>query len=196
MFLASILVFSGFTLAFSQVPTNSTSTTSTTSDGRMVNTVAIVTLIDPDRTVPSPKPGVYSYIFEACAGSQEIIGPEVIVSSPSESKKIKLSLNLMANECQTSVAKIKSPSKEEISAVVVERGGVSQIIKSLENSINEIKEQLRTEKTNLSNLIKETPKPQDFSRQVTDITSKIVELRADLKDARENYYRTLYLLYS
>ena len=183
-------------LGYAQTGSNNNSNSSNISDGRSVNTIAVVTLMDPDRTVPKQKPGTFSYIFEACAGSNDIRAPEVIITSDSESKKIKLSHNLKATECQASVSKIKSSSKNMISALVVERGGVTTVIKDLESKTTDIKEKIKIEKSNLSKIIKEKPQPADFDKKVSEITDKIVKLRKDLQNTREQYHRTLYLLYN
>ena len=188
LFLITILIFGTLNIgnSFAQ----------TASDGRTVKQLAVVTLVDPDRIVPKQKPGTFSYIFEACAGSNNIRGPEVVVSSDSESKKIKLSHNLKANECQVSVSKIKSSSKDKITATVIERGGMSKVIIDQESKITEIKGKLQAEKDNLTKLTKQTPKPADFSKKVSEITDKIVKLRKELNDARQMYYRLVYLLYT
>ena len=193
MFLAAILVTSGMNLGYSQT---AATTSSLTSDGRNVKTIAVVTLVDPDRTVPKQKPGTYSYIFEACAGKNDIRSPEVLITSDSESKKVKLSHDLKTSECQASVSKIKSSSKDTISAVVIERGGITKIVKDLENKITDVKEKIKIEKSNLSKIIKEKPQPADFEKKISEITDKIVKLRKDLKDTREKYHRTLYLLHN
>lgn len=168
----------------------------TSSDGRTIKKLAVVALVDPDRTVPKLKPGTFSFIFEACAGSSAIIAPEVVLSSDSESKKVKLSQNLKANECQVSVAKIKSSSKDIITASLVERGGMSKIIIEQESKITVIKNKLQTEKDSLTKLTKESPKPTDFSKKISDITDKIVKLRKEINDARQTYYRLVYLLHT
>jgi len=185
--LASVILLSGMNLGYSQ-------TSTTASDGRHVNTLAIVTLVDTDKFLPKEKPGTFSYIFEACAGTNEIIYPEVIVSSDGESKKIKLSQNLKANECQVSVSKIKSSSKDLISAIVIDRGGMTKIVNDLQNNITAIKDKISVEKANLKKIVNEKPEPADFSKKVSEITGKIVKLRMDLEDSRQKYYRTLYLL--
>lgn len=182
-------------LGYAQTPT-ATTNNATTSDGRNVKTIAVITLVDPDRAVPKQKPGTFSYIFEACAGSSDIISPEVLIVSDSESKKIKLSHNLKANECQASVSKVKSSSKDTISALIVERGGITKMIKDLEIKTTDVKEKIKIEKLNLDKIIKEKPQPADFDKKISEITDKIVKLRQELKNVREQYHRTLYLLYN
>lgn len=113
-----------------------------------------------------------------------------------KTKKIKLSHNLKTGECQASVSKIKSSSKDTITAVVVERGGMTKVVKDLESKITEVKEKMKVEKSNLGKILKETPQPADFSNKVSEITDKIVKLRMDLKNVQEQYHRTLYLLYN
>lgn len=83
-----------------------------------------------------------------------------------------------------------------ISAIVVERGGMTKIIHEMEIKIKDVKEKIKVEKSNLTKILKEKPEPEGFDKKVSEITDKIVKLRKDLKDARENYHRTLYLLYN
>ena len=177
-------------LGYSQTTTNSTS------DGRNVKTIAVVTLVEPDRVVPKQKTGTFSYIFEACAGSGDIINPEVLITSDSETKKIKLSHDLKAKECEVSVSKVKSSSKDTISAVMIDRGGMTKIVKDLESQILQVKEKIKVEKLNLDTMINEKPQPADIDKKISEITDKIVKLRMELKDVREKYFRTLYLLYN
>ena len=63
-------------------------------------------------------------------------------------------------------------------------------------NITDLKEKIKIEKSNLNKIIKEKPEPTDFDKKVSEITDKIVKLRKDLKNMREQYHRTLYLLYS
>jgi len=187
--LASIIVLSGMNLGYAQ-------TSSSTTDGRNVKTIAVVTLIEPDRVVPKQKTGTFSYIFEACAGSSDILNPEVLVTSDSESKKIKLSHDLKAKECEVSVSKVKSSSKDTISAVIIDRGGMTKIVKDLESQILQVKEKIKVEKSNLKMMINEKPQPADAEKKISEVTKKIVQLRMELNNVRENYFRTLYLLYN
>ena len=165
----------------------------TSSDGRIIKIVSVVTLIDPDRTVPKQKPGVYSYIFEACAGSQAIIGPEAVISSDSESKKIKLAKNLAANECQLSVLKIKASTKDKITSTLIERGGMSKLINEKADKINKQKSDLEAQKKILKQL---DPKSTDYKSKINETTNKIIDLRKTLNDVRQEYHRLLYLLYT
>ncbi|MDH3313948.1 MAG: hypothetical protein OEM28_12525 [Nitrosopumilus sp.] len=188
IFLASMLIISGMNLGYAQTNPNS--------DGRNVKTIAVVTLVEPDRIVPKQKTGTFSYIFEACAGISDILSPEVLVTSDSESKKIKLSHKLDANQCQVSVSKVKSSSKDTISAVLIDRGGMTKIVKDLESQILQVKEKIKVEKSNLKMMINEKPQPADADKKISEVTAKIVKLRMDLNNIRENYFRTLYLLYN
>ena len=92
--------------------------------------------------------------------------------------------------------KIKSSSKDAISAMVVDRGGMTKIIHDIEVKIKDVKEKIKVEKSNLSKILKDKPEPEGFDKKVSDITDKIVKLRKDLKDARKDCHRTLYLLYN
>ena len=132
-----------------------------------------------------------------CWKQMILVNPEVIGNIRQRiQKRSRLSHNLKAGECQTSVSKIKSSSKDTITAVVIERGGMTKIVKDLESKIKDVKEKMKVEKSNLGKILKEKPEPEGFNKKVSEITDKIVKLRIDLKNARENYYRTLYLLYN
>ena len=155
-----------------------------------------MTLVEPDRIVPKQKTRTFSYIFEVCAGSNDILNPEVVVTSDSESKKIKLSHDLKANMCQVSVSKVKSSSKDTISAVVIDRGGMTKIVKGFESQITQVKEKMKVEKSNLKTIVNENPQPADVDKKISEITAKIVNLRMELNSVRDNYFKTLYLLYN
>lgn len=160
----------------------------------IVTTVSLVERLDSPIGI---QPGVkdYNYVFQACAGSKLIRNPEVLVASDSESKSVKLSAQLLPNECQTTSTKIKATDKESISGFLLKKGNISTLVQSLESKVSDLQMKLETEKKNLANLATIDPKPQDYKKQIEQVTDKITSLRQELNNARAELHRNNYLLY-
>jgi len=75
----------------------------------------------------------YHVVFEACAGKQEIRAPEVIVTSDSETRFVKLVEKLLPNTCETNSVQIKTGNPDSIKLDLVNKGGVTSKITQLEN---------------------------------------------------------------
>jgi len=91
------------------------------------------------------------------------------------------------------VSKVKSSSKDTISAVIIDRGGLTKIVNDLGDQILVVKEKI---KSNLNTIINQNPQYADIDKKISEITAKIVNFRAELNSVRDNYFRTLYLLYN
>ena len=164
------------------------------SDGRVINEVTIVTVVQPDPNPLANNPGIFSYIFEACAGNQDILGPEVILISDVESKKIKLSHNIKANECEVSLSKITATTPDDIRPFFIDRGGVSKAIQILDDKMSEIKDKLQNERDALKEYTKLSRESNDYRKNISKTTNNIENLRTELDDMREIYHRTMILL--
>jgi len=164
------------------------------SDGRVINVVSIVTVVQPDPNPVANNPGIFSYIFEACAGNQDIQGPEVILVSDVESKKVKLSHNIKANQCEVSLSKITATTPDDIRPFFVDRGGMSKAIQILDDKMSEIKDKLQNERDALKEYTKLPRDSPDFHKNISKTTSNIENLRTELDDMREIYFRTILLL--
>ena len=138
----------------------------------------------------------YVINFEACANTITVRVPEVIISSDSEVKSVKLADKILPNTCQTSAAKIKVSNPDSIKATLYNKGGVSKKINELETTVTTLKEQLATTKSNLAVYVNQDPKPDDIKQKVAEATNKIVELRKNLNNAKaelERYFFSLYV---
>lgn len=82
----------------------------------------------------------YAYVFEACADSNAVRAPEIFVESDSETKSVKLASMLNANSCYTRSVIIKAADPASISATMLNKGGISEKISSLESKIGDLKE--------------------------------------------------------
>lgn len=164
---------------------------------KSLGTVTTVSLVERLDSPIGIQPGVkdYNYVFKACAGNKLIRNPEVLVTSNSESKSVKLSEQLMPGACQTSSTKVKASDKTSISGFLLKKGNISTLVKSLEDKVSDIQIQLDIEKKNLATLATIDPKPLDYKTQIEQITDKVIKLREELNSARAELHRNNYLLY-
>ena len=130
----------------------------------------------------------YSYIFEACGNTKLIRAPEIFITSDSETKKIKLGSPLKPGECYTSSALIKAADPTTISATLLNRGGISDKISSLETQIADLKSKITEAKKNLPTTNEKSPS----SENLTNITDMKKELKG-LQDQLRRYLMALYV---
>lgn len=132
----------------------------------------------------------YNYVFQVCAYDKIIRAPEVLISSDSEVKNIKLANKIFANSCTTTSANIKAAESNSIKTILLNKGGVTEKINSLESKVNDLKQQLDSEKLKLEQVVKsQAPSSVDQSAQ------KITELRKELNSAREELNRYMFALH-
>ena len=161
-----------------------------------VKTVKIVPLYK-DEGIRQTQPNIvlnYNFVFEACSKSSLIRSPQILISSDSETKTIKLSEQINPKSCQLSSTTIKAMEKESIKANLVKKTDLSLIVGQLELRLNKIQEELAAEKKSLTDLTTQNPKPSDYQKKVSEKTSKIVSLRNELTSARAELQRNQYLL--
>ncbi|HET6517202.1 MAG TPA: hypothetical protein VFG25_03165 [Nitrosopumilaceae archaeon] len=151
---------------------------------------------DSGRLNLSPTTIAYNVIFEVCSNNNAIRSPEVLLSSDSEVKRIKLSNKILANSCEISAGTIKTTNPDSITTTLINQGGITDRITSLENKIKELQEKLGGEKSNLATSARMSEKPTDYKQKVSDSTGKISELRKELNAAKEEYYRYLFSFYA
>ena len=140
--------------------------------------------------VKAGTPGIsgYSYIFEACADSKTIRAPEIFVTSDSETKQVKLGSMLKPNSCYTSSVIIKAADPNSISATLLNKGGISEKIKSLETQIAELKEKISARKQNITTSNEQLPN----SENLNNVSSMKKELKS-LQDQLRRYLMVLYV---
>ena len=140
----------------------------------------------------------YVHVFEVCANSKTIRAPEVLVASDSEAKTVKISQKIMADKCYTSSAKIKATDPKSISAILTNKGAVSEKIVDLEAKVADIQQKLATLKKTLSDVSKQdtaTPS-EDAKKKTTSTTNEITQLRAELSLAKAELNKYLFALHA
>ena len=129
----------------------------------------------------------YDFVFEVCASTQTLVSPEVLVRSESETKHYELVETIAPNTCVTSATIIKAANPDSITAALVSKGDVSQVVLYFVEKVDSLKKQLLDAK-------------QSFGKENTDANkqqgNKIADIRKELNDAREDLHRLYFTLYT
>ena len=157
-----------------------------------VTKIAVVKQTVSSSTAKTPT-GVdfYNIIFEVCAKENTIRLPEVIVSSDSETKYVKLVEKLSPNSCEVNAAKIKATNTDSISLQLVNKGGITKKLNELESKVNKLTEEIDAEKSLLSSRIKQAESQSAFKPDEKSLT-KIADLRNQLNSAKDELNRYLF----
>ena len=134
------------------------------------------------------------YVFEACAGDDPIMSPEIVVRSDSEIRSVNLAADLSAGACQVSSTIIKATSPDTIQGVVVTKDVLTKLASETGKKVSDLKQKLNEKNIELSKVVK-TPDSDTKTSKLVKLSGDIVDLRQQLKDARAEYYRVLFLVY-
>ncbi|MFB5627772.1 MAG: hypothetical protein ACE5R5_06210 [Nitrosarchaeum sp.] len=138
------------------------------------------------KIIPKSPALEYTFAFEVCAFSQKIYVPEVLIKSDSETQRYEIPDNVEPNSCIVSVAFISANDPNSIKATLLNKGDVSKILSYMEEKIASLQEELNLTKKMLGE--KADPNTQQ--------SSKIIEIRKQLNDAKEDLYRMYFTLYA
>ncbi len=168
-------------------------------DMRTLGKVTILQTVERqgEQTKLDSKPGLkgYNVVFQACAGPKKLTAPEVLVTSDSETKSVKLSDSMNPKACQTSATKLSATNVNSIKATLVKKTDIAELVSGLQTNLDGLLAQLDAEKKNLSSLAKQ-PQTTETTKQIGQSTDKIIELRNKVNNARAELQRNMYLLYS
>ena len=148
----------------------------------------IITPISSDfgKQTPKTSVGSYDFVFDVCA-SQPIVSPTVLIRSDSESKHYEIPETVDSNSCVTSAVVIKASNPGSIVATLQSRDDVSKTVLSLSEKIDSLQVQLQDAK-------------KSFGKENIDnnnqVSTKIIDLRKQLNDAREDLHRLYFVLYT
>ena len=129
----------------------------------------------------------YAYVFEACSTTKLIKAPEIYVTSDSETKSVKLDSSLKSGTCYTSSVIIKAADPNSISATLLNKGGISEKITTLETQIADLKSKITEAKQKVPKSDDQSPKPENISN--------IMSMKKELKGLQDQLRRYLMVLY-
>ena len=151
------------------------------------------------KLVTSSSLGNHSVIFQVCANDYAMRAPEVIITSDSQVKSVKLNKEIGANTCKVTSTTIKAFDKNSIQIKKVDKSKINLMIGDAEKRLTNIKSKISDKNTQLEEAYltlqsaNTSAKPASL-KKINDVTSELVDLRRDLQDARAEYYRLLYVL--
>ncbi|MFB5606602.1 MAG: hypothetical protein ACE5RG_00715 [Candidatus Nitrosomaritimum yanchengensis] len=129
----------------------------------------------------------YAYIFDACGTTKLVKAPEIYVTSDSETKSVKLASALKPGSCYTSSVNIKAADPNSIAATLLNKGGISEKISTLETQIADLKSKIATAKQKIPTSDKQSPKNEDLDN--------IASMKKELKGLQDQLRRYLMVLY-
>ena len=140
----------------------------------------------------------YVHIFEICANDKTIRAPEVLVTSDSESKTVKIAQKVMADKCQTNSVKIKATDPNSISASLTNKGMITDRLTELETKVADLQQKLATMKKDFSSVAKQDSADldEDSRKKITTTTNEIVKLRNELNQAKGELNKYLFALHA
>ncbi|MDH3618059.1 MAG: hypothetical protein OEM89_04980 [Nitrosopumilus sp.] len=140
----------------------------------------------------------YLFVFEVCAKDKTIRAPEVLINSDSEAKTVRLAQKVPANECFTNSVKIKAKDPESISAVLTNKGMITDKLNELEAKISDLQKKINTLKTSLPDMAKQGSGAlnADTKKKVTETTNEISKLRTELNQAKGDLNQYLFSLHA
>ena len=151
--------------------------------------------VDAGRLKSDPVTSSYRFVFEACTGESNILFPEILVRSDSEAKSIKLGETLEPNSCKTSTTSIRAGDKNSIQGMIIAEGDIPKLLTELDSNVLKIQEEIAKNKKDLVEITNQNPPPDNFKQKVSEITNKIVNLKNELNQAKEEFNIIKYITY-
>ena len=180
--IASILLTSGFGISSAHAQTSNTASVRDIFISAQTQTVAGTSSV-----------AYYNYIFEVCAKKVPLRSPEVIISSDTEVKSVKLARSISANTCEMTGAKIKAGDQSTIGATIVGKEGLSEQANALEVKIADLRGKIQEQKAKLKSYAEFNPN--EKQKLITESIDKISDLRKELREVKSDYHRILYLIH-
>lgn len=159
--------------------------------GTITKQAVVKETVTPGIAKTNPAVSSYHVIFQVCANDLTIRLPEVIISSDSETRYVKLADRIPANTCEVNAGKIKAANTESIQLQLVNKGGVTKKLTELETKVNDLTVKLNDERSKLSSRVAQAESMSSFVPEEKRLAT-IADLRTQLNDAKSELNRFLY----
>ncbi|MFB5604689.1 MAG: hypothetical protein ACE5R5_08840 [Nitrosarchaeum sp.] len=136
-------------------------------------------------SLKSPATG-YTFAFEVCAFSQKIYVPDILLKSDSEIIRYEIPSNVEPNSCIISVAFISANDPHSIKATLLNKGDISKALFDLESKISSLQDELVTARQSLG----------DKASPDVNYSSKILDIRNQINEAKDDLYKLYFILYA
>ncbi|MDH3793532.1 MAG: hypothetical protein OER78_00485 [Nitrosopumilus sp.] len=188
-----ILVKRGFGLSSNPEAISEVIEQQSTPIGKITHMATTKQYKNPGEVESFPKVNHHNYVFKVCAFEEKIKFPEIIITSDSETKSVKLPRDVRADSCNTSAVKVRASDPDSISSRLLNHGGVTEAISELEAQIASLKSEITIQREKLSSINDEIPS-NDRAKKVSAIHKKISDIRNELKSVRAELQKYLLLL--
>ncbi|MFB5614928.1 MAG: hypothetical protein ACE5RI_07510, partial [Candidatus Nitrosomaritimum yanchengensis] len=146
--------------------------------------------------VTSSAKNVYALNFQVCATNEvSMRAPEVVISSDSEAKNVRLNKIILKDTCAKAVSSIKAIDISSIGVKAIDKTNLNKMIEKNENEfekleleISEVTDQIRIK----SNLISWQPPDYELAKELNELVSKLSELRKQKDQLKFEYYGLIY----
>ena len=137
----------------------------------------------------------FSIIFEICSEENDVVEPEIIIISDTETKSEELGLILEPNSCSISSAVITAKDQESIKMFLVNTSNLPFDLSELQSRIEVLQEEIDLEKEKIISLVESEQRLEGYESEISKITDKIINLREELNDARLKLQMENYILH-
>ena len=140
----------------------------------------------------------YLHVFEVCAKDKSIRAPQLLITSDSEAKTIKLAQKIIADKCYTTAAKIKATDPNSITASLTNKGMITDKLFKLEEKIADIKEKIAITKIKLATGSEEdiSALPDEDKQKISLASTEIIQLRKELNQVKGELNKYLFVLHA
>ena len=149
--------------------------------------------------VPTSVDRIHTVIFQVCAGSETSMrAPEVVVRSLAEVKSVSLNKVIAKGTCTTTSTQLSAFDAKNIRIQVVDKTVLNKLVDKAEQKLIQLRTDIALTNEQLQDMVLtmpgNTPTQKTEIAKINDISSKLSELRKEVRDAKSEYYRLLYLL--
>ena len=141
----------------------------------------------------------HSILFQTCATKEvNMRAPEVIVSSDSEVKSIKLNKIILKETCAKTVSSIIAVDPSSINLKVIDKTKLNKMIEKSEKKITEIEDKIASINEQLqikfNALTDSSTLDPDQVKETNEMISELSELRKERSQLKADYYELIYTI--
>ncbi len=148
---------------------------------------------------PEDKPEnsmAYNMIFEICTDNTGLRIPIVELSSDISKKTIQMAEKISPNSCQISTGKITALNSNSILIKLAGQTQSSEIIVTLENKINSLKDDMKIEQDKLNSVLTSSSiSKEERDNTISESTLKIDALRKELLSTKAELHKIILQVY-
>lgn len=149
-------------------------------------------------TIPSSG-SVYTLIFQVCATNDvDMRAPEVVISSDSAVKNVKLNKIILKGTCTKTVSSIKANDSASLAIKVIDKTKLNKMIEKAEQSLEKIEKEIADINNQLqakyNALTGEIKNGSPEANEINGLVSKLSELRTQKVQLKLEYYELMYII--